>query len=54
MKKQSSKRLTLHRETMRRLSGDEAAKAFGGETGTATLTCVTCIVDCLTHATCTW
>jgi hypothetical protein len=46
MKKQSSKRLTLHRETMRRISG--------GETGTATLTCVTCIVDCLTHATCTW
>ena len=54
MKKQSSKRLRLHRETVRRISGDEAARAFGGETGNPTQTCVTCVVNCLTHVTCTW
>jgi len=54
MKKQSSKRLTLHRETMRRIGGDEAQKAVGGLTGNPTQTCVTCVVNCLTNVTCTW
>jgi hypothetical protein len=54
MKKQISKRLTLHRETVRRISGAEAARAFGGETGTETQTCITCVVNCLTRVTCTW
>jgi hypothetical protein len=55
--KKNLKKLTLNRETLRQITPEETSGAVGG----ATLgcpqtggTCVTCLLNCLTHVTCTW
>jgi hypothetical protein len=57
MKKKNPKRLTLHRETLRQITPEEAILAAGGATLGCPQTggsCVTCLLNCLTRATCTW
>jgi hypothetical protein len=62
MQKKNPKRLAFHRETLRRITRQEAAAA-GGVTQACPATlacvqtggsCVTCVLTCLTRATCTW